>query len=153
MLLQVSIHQLDDFAQRFWAIVKDTKVFAFHGQMGAGKTTVIAALCRYKGVTELPSSPTFAIINEYRFGGTGGEQTIFHIDLYRLKNDEEVMQTGVEECVESGHLCFVEWPGKAPYLFDQNALHVVIEPVNETERSVKILSASAYNAQSVAEQL
>ena len=152
-MLQVSIHQIDAFAHQFWNAVGDAKVFAFHGEMGAGKTTTISALCRYKGVTELPSSPTFSIINEYQFTDKDGIQIIFHIDLYRLKDDEEVLQTGVEECVESGKFCFVEWPEKAPYLFDETALHVVIEPLNENERTVKILTAATYNAQSVTEQL
>lgn len=153
MVLQVSIEKLDDFARQFWYIAGNTKVFAFHGGMGAGKTTTISAICRAKGVLETTSSPTFAIINEYRFTENEAPQTIFHIDLYRLKGDEEVVQTGVEDCIESGSYCFVEWPEKAPYLFDEAALHVVIEPLNETERSVKILTAQSYNAQSVAEQL
>ncbi len=153
MLLQVFIDKLDDFAAQFWQAVGSAKIFAFHGQMGAGKTTTIAALCRYKGVTEAPSSPTFSIINEYAYKENGQQKTIFHIDLYRLKDDEEVVQTGVEDCVESGHICFVEWPEKAPYLFDEAALHIVIEPVSETERNVKILNAAAFKAQSVAEQL
>ena len=121
--------------------------------MGAGKTTTIAALCRYKGVTEAASSPTFSIINEYAYTEGGIQKTIFHIDLYRLKDDEEVVQTGVEDCVESGKICFVEWPEKAPYLFDERALHIVIKPVNEKERTVKILTHEAFNSQSVAEQL
>ena len=153
MLLQVFIDKLDDFAAQFWQAVGKTKVFAFHGQMGAGKTTTIAALCHYKGVTEGASSPTFSIINEYAYTESGVQKAIFHIDLYRLKDDEEVVQTGVEDCVESGHICFVEWPEKAPYLFDERALHIVIEPVNETARTVKILTHEAYINQSVAEQL
>ena len=153
MLLQVSINKLDQFAEQFWNVVAGAKVFLFHGQMGAGKTTTIAALCRYKGVTEAPSSPTFSIINEYVFTEAGAQKTIFHIDLYRLKGEEEVVQAGVEDCIDSGHICFVEWPEKAPYLFDESALHIIISPVNETERTVKILSAEAYMAQSVAEQL
>ena len=153
MVLHVFIDKLDDFAAQFWQAVGSTKVFAFHGQMGAGKTTTIAALCKYKGVSEAPSSPTFSIINEYAYAEAGAQKTIYHIDLYRLKDDEEVLQTGVEDCIESGHICFVEWPEKAPYLFDERALHVVIEPINERERRVKILSAQSYNALSVAEQL
>ena len=153
MLLHVSIEKLDDFARQFWDVVGTTKVFAFHGPMGAGKTTTIAAICRAKGVLESISSPTFAIINEYSFLENHKSESIFHIDLYRLKGDEEVVQTGVEDCIESGALCFVEWPEKAPYLFDDRALHIVIEPVNEKERTVKILTAQSYNAQSVAEQL
>ncbi len=152
-MLQVFIDKMDDFAAQFWQSVGSTKVFAFHGAMGAGKTTTIATLCRYKGVTEAASSPTFSIINEYAYTEGGIQKTIFHIDLYRLKDDEEVVQTGVEDCIESGHLCFVEWPEKALYLFDEKALHIVIEPVNETERTVKILTHEAYNSQSVAEQL
>ena len=153
MLLQVSIDQLDHFAGRFWQAVDNTKVFAVHGPMGAGKTTTIAALCRYKGVSEAPSSPTFSIINEYAFNEAGGQKTIFHIDLYRLKDEEEVVQAGVEDCVASGHICFVEWPEKAPQLFDETALHIIIEPVDETHRMVKILTAEAFKNQSVAEQL
>ena len=153
MVLHVSIDKLDDFAAQFWQFVNNVKVFAFHGKMGAGKTTTIAALCKYKGVTEAPSSPTFSIINEYAFTESGDTKTIYHIDLYRLKDDEEVVQTGVEDCIESGHICFVEWPEKAPYLFDERALHIVIEPVNEKERTVNILSDTAYKAQSMAEQL
>ena len=153
MLLQVSIDKLDAFAAQFWQAVGRTKVFAFHGQMGAGKTTTIAALCHYKGVQEPPSSPTFSIINEYAYTEDETSKTVFHIDLYRLKDDEEVVQTGVEDCVDSGHICFIEWPEKAPYLFDENALHIVIEPVNETSRTVKILTHQQYISQSVAEQL
>ena len=153
MLLQVYIDKLDAFAAQFWQAVGDTKVFAFHGQMGAGKTTTIAALCHYKDVQEAPSSPTFSIINEYAYTEEGQPKTIFHIDLYRLKDDEEVVQTGVEDCVDSGHICFIEWPEKAPYLFDENALHIVIEPVNEAARGVKILTHQQYISQSVAEQL
>jgi tRNA threonylcarbamoyladenosine biosynthesis protein TsaE len=153
MVLQVSIEKLADFAHRFWEAVGNAKVFAFHGPMGAGKTTTIAAICKAKGVLQTTSSPTFAIINEYRFTENEVAQTIFHIDLYRLKDDEEVVQTGVEDCIESGALCFVEWPEKAPYLFDETALHVIIEPINEKERAVKILTAQSYNAPSVAEQL
>lgn len=153
MLLQVFIDRLDAFATQFWQAVGDAKVFAFHGPMGAGKTTTIAALCRYKGVQEGASSPTFSIINEYTYTEGGHPKTIFHIDLYRLKDDEEVVQTGVEDCVDSGHVCFVEWPEKAPYLFDERALHIVIEPVNETARTVKILTHPQYISQSVAEQL
>jgi tRNA threonylcarbamoyladenosine biosynthesis protein TsaE len=153
MQLPVTLEKLDQFAADFWKVVKDTRVFAVHGPMGAGKTTTIAALCRYKGVKEALSSPTFSIINEYAFEEGGRERKIYHIDLYRLKDDEEVVQAGVEDCVYSGDICFVEWPEKAPYLFDEEALHIVIKPVSETERQVKILTAEAFKNQSVAEQL
>ena len=152
MQFQVSIDGLALFAEQFWKRADGATVFAFHGAMGAGKTTTISALCRYKGVHDALSSPTFSIINEYSFTEEGAEKKIFHIDLYRLKGEEEVEQTGVEDCVDSGAICFVEWPEKAPYLFDERALHVVIEPVSETERRIKILTAAAYKQYSITEQ-
>ena len=138
MEMQILINDLDKFAAAFWKYVNKAKVFAFHGEMGAGKTTIIKALCKYKGVSGSMSSPTFSIINEYDYEDEEGLNKIFHIDLYRLKNAEEVIQAGVEECVNSGSLCFVEWPEKAPELFDEEAWHVMIEPVNKSNRRIKI---------------
>jgi len=138
MRLNASIEKLDDFAAAFWAYVKDQKVFAFHGEMGTGKTTIIEALCRKKGVKDAMGSPTFSIINEYVFYDAGEEKNIYHIDLYRLKNEQEIIQAGVEDCIYSNQLCFVEWPQKAANLFDENTVHVFIETVSEKERKVKI---------------
>src|SRR5688572_20780710 len=135
MEFRVSLDRLNEFAGRFWNTVNGAKIFAFHGQMGAGKTTIISALCHYKGTNDVTGSPTFSIINEYRVNE--GEQ-IFHIDLYRLKDEEEVMQAGVEDCVYSGAICMIEWPEKAPHLFDKDSIHVYIEPVSENERKLTI---------------
>ena len=137
-MFQISIESLNAFAAQFWGYVQDAKVFAFNGEMGAGKTTVIEALCRYKGVEDAMGSPTFSIINEYVYSENGEEKIIYHIDLYRLKNEQEIIQAGIEDCVYSGQICFVEWPGKAPNLFDENTVHVFIEALNENERTVKI---------------
>ena len=104
--------------------------------MGAGKTTIINTLCHYKGTKDATGSPTFSIINEYSYTENGEPRKLFHIDLYRLKNEEEVMQAGVEDCVYSGSVCMVEWAEKAPHLFDDQAVHVFIEPLSETERKV-----------------
>jgi tRNA threonylcarbamoyladenosine biosynthesis protein TsaE len=87
--------------------------------MGAGKTTLIEAICAAKGVREHTSSPTFSIINQYGYTEDGEEKLIYHIDLYRLKDEEEIIQAGVEDCVYSGSLCMIEWPQKAPDLFDK----------------------------------
>jgi len=138
MQMQISIADIDKFAATFWNQVKNAKVFAFHGEMGVGKTTIIKALCRYKGVLDNMSSPTFSIINEYDYQDEEGLKKIFHIDLYRLKNTEEIIQAGVEECVNSGSLCFVEWPEKAPELFDEEAWHITIELINKNNRKIKI---------------
>jgi tRNA threonylcarbamoyladenosine biosynthesis protein TsaE len=97
--------------------------------MGTGKTTFIAALCRAKGVQSIPSSPTFSLINEYTL--MSGDP-IYHIDLYRLRDEEEAREAGVEDCLFSGNFCLVEWPEKAPGIFPENTLHVRIETLPET---------------------
>lgn len=135
MEFQFSLDGLPQFAADFWKAVGASRVFAFHGNMGAGKTTIIEALCREKGVRSSMGSPTFSIINEYR---TLQGQSIYHIDLYRLRDEQEVVQTGVEDTVYSGELCFVEWPGKAPQLFDEQTVHVYIEALSEKDRKVKL---------------
>ena len=138
MLFHISLNDLDRFASQFWTRVNDSRVFAFHGEMGAGKTTVITTLCRYKGVKDNMGSPTFSIINEYSFLEEGNEKKIYHIDLYRLKNEEEVIQAGVEDCIYSGSICMVEWPEKAPELFDEQVVHIFIKPLSETERRIEL---------------
>jgi tRNA threonylcarbamoyladenosine biosynthesis protein TsaE len=127
MQMQVSLDQLEEFAEDFWNFVNDYRTFAWHGDMGAGKTTLIMALAKKKGVRDALSSPTFSIINQYLFNENGVERMMYHIDLYRLKDEEEVVQAGVEDAVFSNEICMVEWPGKAPHLFDENTVHVFIE--------------------------
>lgn len=153
MEMQLTIDRLDQFAETFWHHVKEAKVFLFHGQMGAGKTTTITALCQFKGVKDSISSPTFSIINEYSYLEEGQWRKIYHIDLYRLKDVEEMIAAGVEDCIYSGEICFVEWPQKAPELFDENAIHVMIQAIDERTRFIKILTDKAFHAQSMAEQL
>jgi tRNA threonylcarbamoyladenosine biosynthesis protein TsaE len=153
MELQLSLTDLPQFAAQFWKEVGDTKVILFHGSMGAGKTTTIASLCQYKGVKDVTGSPTFSIINEYRYNEAGTEKSLFHIDLYRLKDIEETIHAGVEDCVYSGAYCFIEWPEKAPELFDEQAIHVLIKVLQEDRRQIKILSDAAFQQLSVTEQL
>src|SRR6186713_3035514 len=112
------LHQISQAAEQFWNVVGNARVFTFHGEMGTGKTTFIHALCDVKGVKDVVGSPSFSIINEYYF--PSGK--IFHIDLYRLKDEEEAIRAGVEDCLYSDHICFVEWPEKAPGLFPSDAV-------------------------------
>lgn len=125
-------------AKEFWQAVKDRTVIAFHGQMGAGKTTFIHALCDAKGVKDTVGSPTFSIINEYEYTCDGTRRILFHIDLYRLKNQEEAQRAGVEDVLFSGNTCLVEWPEKAPGIFPDDTLHVLIELVDDKTRRLKI---------------
>ena len=143
MNFTVSVNALGDFAADFWRLVKNKKLFAFHGEMGAGKTTLITALCKERGVKDIISSPTFSIINEYRFQENGAERIIYHMDLYRLNSMEEVIQAGVEDCLYSGEICFIEWPEKAPQMLDGSTVHIFIEIADENTRTVKILVPTA----------
>ncbi len=136
---QFSLDAIHEAAHWLWDQVKGYTVLAFHGEMGAGKTTLIHALCEVKGVTSTVSSPTFSIINEYRFpGGNGQEDRLYHMDLYRLRDEEEALQAGVEDSFYSGHTCLVEWPEKAPGLFPAGTVHIYLEPVNPSTRKLRI---------------
>ena len=128
------LNDIKDAAAKFWRAIGDKKVIAFHGNMGAGKTTFIHTLCEIRGVKDVVGSPTFSIINEYSFPGG----MIYHIDLYRLKDEEEAIRAGVEDCLYSDHICFVEWPEKAPGIFPPDTVHVFIEVINSDSRHLTI---------------
>jgi tRNA threonylcarbamoyladenosine biosynthesis protein TsaE len=123
-------YRLEDIrsvAEEWWTKTQGFLVFAFHGQMGAGKTTFIHALCDVKGVSGMVGSPTFALVNEYLYQEQGLEKEIFHIDLYRVKSEEEAVLAGIEEYIYSGSVCFVEWPEKAPGIFPESTVHIYLE--------------------------
>lgn len=123
---------------QFWKLAGDANVFAFHGSMGAGKTTFIHALCDVKGVKDVVGSPTFSIVNEYVYTSNGSIKKIFHIDLYRLKDEQEAILAGVEDCLYSDHLCLVEWPDRAPGIFPEDTVHVTIETIDSLTRRLRI---------------
>lgn len=138
MQIEFTLKSIKPAAEKFWSIIGVKKVIAFHGSMGAGKTTFIHALCDIKGVKDVVGSPTFSIINEYIFSENSQSKKIFHIDLYRLKDEKEAIHTGVEECIYSNHICFVEWPEKAPSIFPADTIHVFIELINDDTRMLTI---------------
>ena len=126
-----SLEEIGAVAEEFirLAMQEDT-VFAFNGQMGAGKTTFIKALCEALGVSEPVTSPTFAIVNEYRSDETG--ELIYHFDFYRIKKLEEAYDMGCEDYFYSGAVCLIEWPELVEDLLPGNTVWVDIK-VNEDE--------------------
>jgi tRNA threonylcarbamoyladenosine biosynthesis protein TsaE len=133
-----TLGQVQQTATQLWKVAGPAKVFAFHGPMGSGKTTFIHALCHVKGVKDVVGSPTFSIINEYAYNENSTEKKIYHIDLYRLKDTEEALQAGVEDCLYSDHICLVEWPEKAASLFPADTAHIYIEIIDEQTRQLQI---------------
>ncbi len=142
-----SLDNINTVAKEFWEATEDKTVFAFHGPMGAGKTTFIHALCDVKGVRDTVGSPTFSIINEYEYvpivpivigRSEGTKRVLFHIDLYRLKDEEEALKAGVEDALLSSCICLVEWPEKAPHIFPDDAIHAFIEMTDDKTRRLKI---------------
>jgi tRNA threonylcarbamoyladenosine biosynthesis protein TsaE len=106
-------------------------VWLFFGEMGAGKTTLIKAICRALGVHASMTSPTFSIVNEYN---ADNGRVFYHFDFYRLKNEEEAYDIGVEEYLDSGRLCFIEWPDRIPSLLPRERFEINIEIEGPTQR-------------------
>ena len=128
-----TLEELPALSREWWTRVSRHRVFAFHGGMGAGKTTLIRQLCKAAGVSDAVSSPTFSLVNEYRMGA-GRSGTIYHIDLYRLRDAEEAFHAGVEDCLYSGAYCLVEWPERAPSLFPADTVHLHLEALPDGRR-------------------
>lgn len=139
MELIYSLREIHDVARKFWHAVGDSRVFALHGAMGSGKTTLVHALCEARGVKDHVTSPTFSLINEYRYSNEKGSGKIYHIDLYRLDDEEEAEKAGIEDCLYSGAICMVEWPEKAPGIFPEQTVELWLEPINSTQRRLKLL--------------
>ena len=138
--VQIPINNVDalaEAARQFMAEMGDYTVFAFYGQMGAGKTTFINALCRELGVeTDSTNSPSFAIINEYRSDSTA--ELIYHFDCYRIKELEEALDFGFEDYMECGALCFIEWPENVEELLPGDVVNVNITVEEDGTRNVII---------------
>ena len=125
-----TLGEIDDVAQSLMKKFASKSVWAFHAPMGAGKTTLVTALCKILGVQDRVNSPTFAIMNEYQ--GLG--KVIYHMDWYRLKSEEEAIQAGVEDALDSGNLCLVEWPEKAEGLLPDNCFELHMEVLDQKMR-------------------
>ncbi|HET6225123.1 MAG TPA: tRNA (adenosine(37)-N6)-threonylcarbamoyltransferase complex ATPase subunit type 1 TsaE [Bacteroidia bacterium] len=122
------LSELPSIAKKLLESLDGEKVVAFHGEMGAGKTTLIKAMCEALGVVDTVSSPTFSIVNEYR---TASGQKIYHFDFYRIKSVEEAYDMGYEEYFYSKAYCFIEWPEKIGELMPLSYEKISIEVKGE----------------------
>ena len=139
-------------ARAFVEAMGDKKVFAFYGKMGAGKTTFIKAICEALGVEDVVTSPTFAIVNEYKVPSSpspmGSDEKppfgevwrgpLFHFDFYRIKNLREACDIGCEEYFYSGSPCFIEWPEMIEELLPEDTVKVTIEVCEDGSRLVSM---------------
>ena len=132
-----SLSDLPDAAEKIIRYFPNHSVVAFYGPMGAGKTTLIREICLQMGVTDNVTSPTFALVNQYR---TQEGEHINHFDFYRINKLEEVFDLGYEEYFDSGDLCLIEWPEKIEELLPENTLSIHIEPDldDENRRTIRI---------------
>lgn len=129
------LFKLDEINQVAQKVLTENphKIILFNGKMGAGKTTFIKALVKALGVTETTSSPTFSLVNEYR---SDDNQTIYHFDVYRLNSENEAYDMGLDEYLDSGNWCFIEWAEKIPSLIPEQ--HSIIN-ISETENGMRKL--------------
>ena len=134
---EIIIHSLEDIkcaASEFVALIGERRIFAFYGNMGAGKTTFIKAICEELGVTDAVSSPTFAIVNEY----ASNMGSIYHFDFYRIKRSTEVLDLGFEDYAYSGNLCLMEWPELIEEFLPEETIEVRIEEIEDGKRRVLV---------------
>ena len=130
-----SLQEIDSAAKEFLEEIRGHKLIAFHAPMGAGKTTFTTAICRCLGVEEdAVSSPTFAIVNEYR---TGTGEPMYHFDFYRIEKLEEVYDMGYEDYFYCGALCFLEWPELVEDLLPGDTVKVEIEELPDGSRAIR----------------
>jgi tRNA threonylcarbamoyladenosine biosynthesis protein TsaE len=119
----ITLNQLSNFVKELLTIIGEAKVILFEGDLGSGKTTLIKEICKQLKVSENTGSPTFSIVNHYR---CENGNSVFHFDLYRLKNKSEVMEIGMDEYIQSGNYCLIEWPEIGADFYPDNTVTIEI---------------------------
>tara|TARA_R110002072_G_scaffold103137_1_gene226374 strand:- start:25860 stop:26270 length:411 start_codon:yes stop_codon:yes gene_type:complete len=133
MEITFTLQDLPEIAGKLLAAA-DTKTLLFYGDMGVGKTTLINVMARQLGVQEPLKSPTFSIVNEYLLEN----DTLYHFDCYRIENDDEALDIGIDEYFESGHWCFIEWPNKIERLLPEGNTMIKLTKNQNGSRTVYI---------------
>lgn len=126
--IPAAVSKLLDFAG-------NKRIFAFYGSLGSGKTTIIKAICKKIGVADKVTSPTFTVINEYK---TRKNEPVFHVDLYRIKNKEELFDIGLTEYLSGEYYCFIEWPDMAESLLSAEAVTIKISVEDNHHRLLDV---------------
>lgn len=135
MLTINSLDTINGTAKQFIDQIGNRTIFAFNGNMGAGKTTFIKAICEVMGVKETINSPTFSIVNEYE---AADGRIIYHFDCYRINKIQEALDLGAEEYLYSGNLCFIEWAENIAPLLPDSIINVDIEEIENGQRNIVI---------------
>ena len=130
-----SLSEIETVATNLLPYLTD-KVILVNGEMGAGKTTMIKALCKALKSPDVVSSPTFSLINEYR---TANDKPLYHFDCYRIENEEEAYDFGAEEYLHSGHLCFIEWSENITSLLPEKCSSLIIEKIDTITRKITLI--------------
>jgi tRNA threonylcarbamoyladenosine biosynthesis protein TsaE len=129
----ISLAELLDAADLLLKCFPGSRVFAFEGELGAGKTTFIKALCAQLGVTETTSSPSFSLVNEYP---TQDGKSVYHFDLYRMQSSKEAVDVGMEEYLWSGNYCMIEWSDRAKELLPDTTVWIKLEVDGEIRQLI-----------------
>lgn len=129
------LEEINDVASQFIDYVGDKTIFALYGPMGVGKTTFVKAIAASLGVTDDVSSPTFAIVNEYR---TKNNEAVYHFDFYRVNNISEALDFGYEEYFFSGSRCFIEWPEKIEELLPEGIVNCYFSENADGSRELNV---------------
>lgn len=134
-LIITNKREIPSAVRKLLKVYSGSRIFAFNGPMGAGKTTIIKEICKSLGATGITSSPTFTIVNEYR---RKGADPIFHIDLYRIRKTEEAYDFGIEEYLSGESFCFIEWPDLIEEILPEGTIHISITVGDNEERILHI---------------
>ena len=130
-----TISTINDIARRILLSCEKSTVFAFYGEMGVGKTTLIKALCEELGVDDFTNSPSFSIVNEYK---TKDGENVYHFDFYRIDSPEELFDIGCEEYIDSGNRCFIEWAEKTGRFLPDDCVKIYLRELPDGSREVEM---------------